>query len=92
MSEPISLEQPEAWVKLPSEDDIRAMSGGKVHPYEVFLGGRIALMARLLMAHPVIGPVFRPLSAAVLFGPGKLSRTEREMVAGVTAAAQGCVY
>jgi hypothetical protein len=82
----------DAWVALPSEDDVRAASGGKTHPYEVFLGGRVAHMARLLMAHPQIGPVFRQLSATLLFGPGALSRPEREMVAAVSAAAQQCVY
>jgi len=82
----------DAWVNLPSEDDVRAMSGGKVHPYEKFLGGRVAHMARLVLAHPTIGPAMRPLSAAILFGPGDLSRSEREMVAAVAAAAQKCHY
>jgi hypothetical protein len=82
----------DAWVNLPSEDDVRAISGGKVHPYEKFLGGHIAHMARLMLAHPTIGPAMRPLGAAVLFGPGALSRSEREMVAAVTAAAQNCHY
>jgi hypothetical protein len=82
----------DAWVNLPSEEDIRAMSGGNVHPYERFLGGRVAHMARLMFSHPTIGPVMRPLSTAVLFGPGSLSRSEREMVAAVTSAAQRCVY
>jgi hypothetical protein len=86
------MSEREAWVNLATEEDVRTLAAGKVHPYEAFLGGRIALMARLMLAHPVIGPAMRPLSAAVLFGPGHLSRTEREMVAGVTAAAQGCVY
>ncbi len=77
---------------MPSETAVRAASTGGPHPYEVFMGGVIARMARLLMAHPLIGPAFRQLSAAVLFGPGALSRAEREMVAAVAAAAQDCVY
>jgi hypothetical protein len=44
------------------------------------------------MAHDGIGPAFAQLSRAVLFGPGALSRAEREMVAAVTAAAQDCHY
>lgn len=82
----------EAWVQLPTEDAVRAGGSGKQHPYEVFLGGVIARMARLLAAHPRIGPAFRQLSAELLFGPGILTRAEREMVAAVTAAAQDCVY
>jgi hypothetical protein len=30
--------------------------------------------------------------ATIMFGPGALSRPEREMVAGVAAAAQDCFY
>jgi len=82
----------DAWIKLPTEDDVRAASAGRVHPYEAFLGGRVAHMARLVMAHPLIGPEMRKLSAAVLFGPGALTRAERETVAAVTAGAQRCVY
>jgi hypothetical protein len=49
-------------------------------------------MARLISAHPRIGPVFRQLSAELLFGPGAMTRAEREMVAAVAAAAQDCFY
>ena len=85
-------QQPEAWVQLPSEDEVRSLAGGRAHPYEAFLGGVVARMARLLVAHPLIGPAFRQLSHVILFGPGALSRAEREMVAAVAAAAQDCVY
>lgn len=82
----------EAWVRLPAADEVRAAAQGRVHPYEAFLGGVVARMARLLAAHPRIGQAFRQLSAEILFGPGALSRAEREMVAAVTAAAQDCLY
>jgi hypothetical protein len=88
-------ERPEAWVDLPSEDDLRALRAAlniSSHPYEAFLGGTIPLMARLLAAHPSIGLAFVQLSNEVLFGPGALSRAEREIVASVAAAAQDCVY
>lgn len=49
-------------------------------------------MSRLMMAHDVIGPVFAQLSRTLLFGPGTMSRAEREMVASVAAAAQACHY
>jgi hypothetical protein len=82
----------EAWVALPSEEEIRAIPNRTPHPYESFLGGTIARMSRLLMAHDVIGPAFAQLSRTVLFGPGVLSRSERELVAAVTSAAQRCRY
>ena len=49
-------------------------------------------MTRLLLAHATIGPAFRALYAQVMFKPGSLSRSEREMVAAVAAAAQDCFY
>jgi hypothetical protein len=89
----MSNEKPkEAWVRLASEAQIRAAAQGKTHPYDHFLGGKVARMSRLLMAHPVIGPVFRQLSTTLLFGPGFLTRPEREMVAAVAASAQDCLY
>jgi hypothetical protein len=84
--------QLEAWVKLATEAEVRSAAPAGPHPYEVFMGGVVSRMARLLMAHPRLGPAFRQLSAAVLFGPGALSRTERELVGAVAAAAQDCFY
>lgn len=82
----------EAWVSLPSEEQLRSTAGRQPHPYETFMGGTIARMSRLMMAHDVIGPVFAQLSRTLLFGPGTMSRAEREMVASVAAAAQACHY
>jgi len=82
----------EAWVRLPSEEEVRSTPGRRPHRYEALLGGVIAQMGRLIMAHPVIGPALGQLSGTVLFGPGALSRPERELVAAVTAAAQDCFY
>jgi hypothetical protein len=59
------------------------------HPYDF---GFVTGMGRLLMAHPRIGRAFMELYAQVMFVPGHLSRREREMIAGVTAAAQFCHY
>lgn len=80
------------WVEVPSAEDLRTAAAGKVHPYVAMLDGNVAHMARLASAHPVIGPALRNLSATVMFGPGSLSRPEREMVAAVAAAAQRCFY
>jgi alkylhydroperoxidase family enzyme len=79
-----------AWVTVPTEEDIRAAipPGGKV-PYDL---GFIPSMRRLLMAHPILGPAFTDLFRQIMFGPGFLTRQEREMVAAVAAAAQDCRY
>jgi hypothetical protein len=88
MNEP----SPDAWVVLPSEETVRALRGGQTHPYDQYLGGVIAKMARLIMAHDAIGPALGQLSRTIMFGPGTLTRPEREMVASVAAAAQRCHY
>jgi len=49
-------------------------------------------MSRLLASHDLIGAAFRAVASPALFGPGALSRAEREMVAVVAAAAQHCHY
>jgi alkylhydroperoxidase/carboxymuconolactone decarboxylase family protein YurZ len=82
---------PEAWVMLASEDALRARAPQNAprHPYDF---GFLAPMARLTGAHPEIGPKFSALFAQIMFAPGALSRQEREMIAGVAAAAQDCHY
>jgi alkylhydroperoxidase/carboxymuconolactone decarboxylase family protein YurZ len=79
-----------AWVATPSEAEIRAsMPPGTRAPYDF---GFIPAMRRLLMAHDTLGAAFTNLFREVMFGPGKLERAEREMVAAVAAAAQDCHY
>ena len=49
-------------------------------------------MLRLVCAHPAIAPALGMAFTTIMFGPGALSRREREMVAGVASAAQDCFY
>jgi hypothetical protein len=84
--------EPEAWVTLPSGEEFHGAAPGQTHPYQTFMQGVVPRMARLIMAHDLIGQALGALSGVVLFGPGALSRAEREMVAAVTAAAQDCSY
>ena len=78
----------EAWVKIPTEEELgwSAESGGG---YDFTF---LPAMGRLIMAHPLIGPSFVQLLSTVMFGPGSLSRRERELIASVSAAAQDCFY
>ena len=70
----------EAWVELPPSDE-----GFRYH-------GVDTNMARLMAAHQRIGAHFGGLFLETMFGEGVLAYEERELVAGVTAAAQDCVY
>lgn len=81
----------EAWVTLVPQEALRARipKDAPRHPYDF---GFLAPMSRLTQAHPEIGPKFSALFAQIMFAPGALTRQEREMVAGVAAAAQDCHY
>jgi alkylhydroperoxidase/carboxymuconolactone decarboxylase family protein YurZ len=78
----------EAWVELPSKDVTDAAMPAD-HPYNF---GFAPNMIRLVMAHPGIGPHFGQLFTSIMFEPGPLDRSERELVATVAAAAQDCFY
>ena len=82
---------PEAWVAIPDEAERRAQMppGAGAGGYDY---GFLPAMGRLLSVHEEIGPAFSNLFRAVMFGPGLLSRQEREMVAAVAASAQDCRY
>lgn len=81
---------PEAWVRIPTEEEYLAnMPPGAKGAYEF---GFVPAMGRLLATHPTIGRAFGNLYMQIMFAPGHLSRAEREMVAGVAAAAQDCHY
>ena len=76
----------EAWVKIPSEDE---MPPGPTGRYR--FNFRPA-MGRLLSAHDTLGPAFSALYNQIMHEPGHLSRREREVVASVASAAQDCYY
>ena len=80
----------DAFIHLADDAEVaRHIRPGAPHPYAF---GFTPNMSRLLLAHDEIGPPFRALLAQVMFKPGALSRAERELVAGVAAAAQDCFY
>lgn len=81
----------EAWVEMPSDAELRAqIPPDAKFPYDF---GFFPAMARLIMAHGRIGGAFGRIFSEIMFSPeGKLSRSEREMVAAVAAAGQDCHY
>ena len=81
---------PEAWVRIPSNEQLTEMgfrSAGLPYAFGFF-----PAMLRLVMAHPRIAPAFAAVFNEVMVAEGQLDRREREMVAGVAAAAQDCFY
>jgi alkylhydroperoxidase/carboxymuconolactone decarboxylase family protein YurZ len=76
---------PEAWVHIASPSPRQPSPQG----YQLDF---VPAMGRLISAHPTIGAAFGSLFQQVMFAPGALTRAEREMVAGVAAAAQDCHY
>jgi len=86
------MPEPDAWVAMPSEAELRAMmppGQAAANPYDF---GFLPAMTRLILAHPRIGRAFAALFAQIMFAPGHLERREREMIAAVAAAAQDCRY
>ncbi len=79
---------PDAWLALPGEAEVRALMPPDM-PYDF---GFLPAMARLVMAHEQLGPLFGALFGQIMFVPGSLSRRERELIAAVTSAAQDCHY
>ena len=82
-------DEPEPFIALPTEAELRARPGGPKSPYDF---GFIGDMSRLLAAHERIGPAIQRAFAEIMFAPGALERAEREMVAAVASAAQDCEY
>lgn len=76
-----------AWINLVTPEEMKARGIKGNYSY-----GFTGAMSRLLVSHPRIGSAFNQLFSQIMFAPGVLSRQEREMIAGVTAAAQGCHY
>jgi alkylhydroperoxidase/carboxymuconolactone decarboxylase family protein YurZ len=78
----------QAWIDMPAPEQVQELVG-RGGPYDF---GFVAGMSRLILSHLEIAPHFGALFAQIMFAPGALDRQEREMIAGVTAAAQDCFY
>ena len=79
------------FITLPTDEEMRALrekAGVKTTYNFGFIGG----MSRLLVAHERIGKAMQAAFYEMMFAPGALDRTEREMLAAVASAAQDCEY
>lgn len=79
---------PEAYIALISREEAGRRRPAD-HPYNP---GVVPAMGRLLMTHPRIGPAIDVLQTELMFGDGRLDRSEREILAVVASAAQDCHY
>jgi hypothetical protein len=97
--------QPQVSLAISSQVDDRrmVMADGEIVPDDAWIElppanadlryhGVDTNMSRLIAAHPRIGERFAALFLETMFGEGVLAYEERELVAGVTAAAQDCFY
>lgn len=81
-------EHRDAWVEMPTSEDVQALLGrGGTYDF-----GFVPAMSRLVLGHIDIAAKFGALFTQIMFAPGALERPEREMVAAVAAAAQDCFY
>jgi Carboxymuconolactone decarboxylase family len=84
-------DDPKPFITLPTDEEMRARaeaSGMKPTYNFGFIGG----MSRLLAAHERIGKALGAAFYEMMFAPGALERSEREMLAAVASAAQDCEY
>lgn len=82
------------FITLPTPEELRARAvpSQGAAPASSYNFGIVSGMGSLLAAHPRIGPAMQRAFAEIMFAPGALDRTEREMVAAVASAAQDCEY
>ena len=86
----VKTEEQGPFIALPTEEELRERApAGQKSPYDF---GFVGDMSRLLAAHPRIGPAMQKAFSEIMFAPGALARSEREMVAAVASAAQVCEY
>ncbi len=80
-----------AWIRTVAEGDAE----GDLKPlYDAAVkrAGKVFGIVRLMSPNPGVLEASMNLYLAVMFGPSPLSRRQREMLATVVSAANGCHY
>ena len=80
-----------AWIRTVPEG---AAEGDLAPLYDAAMkrAGKVFGIVRLMSANPKVLEASMNLYLAVMFGPSPLSRAQREMMAVVVSAADGCHY
>jgi alkylhydroperoxidase/carboxymuconolactone decarboxylase family protein YurZ len=82
----------DAWIGLVPRDELARQAAANPNARSLYDFGFVANMARLMRTHPRMAATWGPHFLSVMGEGGALSRQEKEMVAGVAAAAQDCHY
>ena len=80
-----------AWIRTVADGEAE----GDLKPlYEAALhrAGRVWNIVRIMSPNPAVLEASMGLYRAVMFGPSPLSRRQREMMATVVSASNGCHY
>ena len=80
-----------AWIRTVGEGEAE----GDLRPlYEAAAGraGRVFGIVRLMSPNPAVLAASMGLYRAIMFGPSPLTRAQREMLATVVSAGNGCHY
>jgi alkylhydroperoxidase family enzyme len=80
-----------AWIRLPRVQDATGQLG-RLLQEAVARAGRVWGIVHVMSPNPPVLEASMALYRALMFGPGPLSRAERELVATVVSAEIRCVY
>jgi alkylhydroperoxidase family enzyme len=80
-----------AWIRTVAQGD----AAGELRPHydaAVRRAGKVFGIVRLMSPNPAVLEASMNLYLAIMFGPSPLSRRQREMLATVVSATNGCHY
>lgn len=80
-----------AWIRTVAEGDAEGDLGA-LYAAAVKRAGKVFGIVRLMSPNPKVLEASMGLYQAIMFGPSPLSRRQREMLATVVSAANGCHY
>ena len=80
-----------AWIRTVADGEAKG-DLGPLYEAAVRRAGKVFGIVRLMSPNPAVLEASMNLYRAVMFGPSPLSRRQREMMATVVSAVNGCHY